>query len=81
MNFMIPLILGIFLGYLLRNKVKVNTEVLMSASVIALVFLMGIKAGEVEVSATKAVLYSFTLMLFAVAGSIGAAKVLWRGIK
>ncbi|MFA4662299.1 hypothetical protein [Pyrococcus kukulkanii] len=81
MNFLIPLILGIFLGYLLRNKVKVNTEVLMSASVIALVFLMGIKAGEVEVSATKAVLYSLTLMLFAVAGSIGAAKVLWRGIK
>ncbi|AMM53878.1 hypothetical protein [Pyrococcus kukulkanii] len=81
MNFLIPLILGIILGYLLRNKVKVNTEVLMSASVIALVFLMGIKAGEVEVSATKAVLYSLTLMLFAVAGSIGAAKVLWRGIK
>ncbi|ASJ16636.1 hypothetical protein A3L04_05915 [Thermococcus chitonophagus] len=81
MNFLIPLILGIILGYLLRNKIKVNTEVLMSASVVALVFLMGIKAGEVEVSATKAVLYSLTLMLFAVVGSIGVAKVLWREIK
>ncbi|AEC52202.1 hypothetical protein PNA2_1287 [Pyrococcus sp. NA2] len=78
MNIIIPLILGILIGYLLRGKVKVNTESLMSASVVLLVLLMGMKAGSVEIRAIEVLKSSLVITIMTIAGSLILAKITWR---
>ncbi|AFK22662.1 hypothetical protein [Pyrococcus sp. ST04] len=78
MNFLVPLIFGILIGYILRDRGRLNTEMLMSIAVIVLVFLMGIKAGNVKINAINALLISMVLAMFTIAGSLSLALVLWR---
>ncbi|CAB50278.1 Hypothetical protein PAB7348 [Pyrococcus abyssi GE5] len=74
----IPLVLGIVVGYAIRGKVKFNFELLMSVTLVTLILLMGMKAGNVKVDALKILSYSITLALTSVVGSVTLAKIMWR---
>ncbi len=69
MNIFIPLLGGLVVGYLLRkraDKIKKYIDALISISVIALIFFMGIKTGELSIAATYLVFVSLILALLAV---------------
>lgn len=71
MNILIPLLLGIIIGYILRERrKKIDTELLMSVSVLVLIFLMGVRTGNVKIDATKVLLYSIAIMISTIAGSL-----------
>ncbi|AAL81100.1 hypothetical protein PFDSM3638_04905 [Pyrococcus furiosus DSM 3638] len=79
MNILIPLLLGIIIGYILRERrKKIDTELLMSVSVLVLIFLMGVRTGNVKIDATKVLLYSIAIMISTIAGSLIFAKIFWR---
>jgi len=78
-NILIPLLLGIIIGYILRERrKKIDTELLMSVSVLVLIFLMGVRTGNVKIDATKVLLYSIAIMISTIAGSLIFAKIFWR---
>lgn len=79
MNIIIPLTFGIVVGYLLRGKIRLNTEILMSASIIILVFLMGMKIGNVKINTGRVAIYSILLATLTIVGSLVFAKITWEG--
>ena len=76
MNIFIPLLLGIAVGYLLGNRIKVSMDKPMSVALLFLIFFMGVKAGRVEIDALKLFVSSFIFALFTILGSLFVA-LLW----
>ncbi|WP_297070364.1 hypothetical protein [Thermococcus sp.] len=79
MNIFIPLILGALAGYLLRRQGKrTNLNTPMNAVLLLLIFLMGINAGRVQISAIWLLLSSVVFAAFTIAGSVGMAILVGR---
>jgi len=76
MNIFIPLVIGAILGYLFKNKIKVDLNRLMSATLLMLVFLMGVEAGKVEINAINLFVASFTFAVLTMLGSLFFAVLL-----
>ncbi|NJE42555.1 hypothetical protein [Thermococcus sp. GR6] len=77
MNIFIPLLFGIFLGYVLRKKSrKVNVDLPMSVALLLLIFFMGVEAGKVEIDAFWLLGSSVAFAALTIAGSVGIALLL-----
>ena len=76
MNIFIPLVIGAILGYLFKNKIKVDLNRLMSATLLMLVFLMGVEAGKVEINAINLFVASLTFAVLTMLGSLFFAVLL-----
>ncbi|HIH73568.1 MAG: Uncharacterized protein XD43_1375 [Thermococcales archaeon 44_46] len=70
MNIFIPLILGIFVGYLLRDRIKFSMDRPMSVALLLLIFFMGVEAGRVEIDAPKLLISSLVFASFTILGSL-----------
>ncbi|AEH23720.1 LysO family transporter [Pyrococcus yayanosii] len=81
MNILAPLAVGILLGYLLRGRISLDTEKLMGISIILLVFLMGVEAGNVEVNALNIAGMAAAFALATTAGSLLMAALLRRAME
>ncbi|WP_297536263.1 hypothetical protein [Thermococcus sp.] len=76
MNIFIPLIAGIVAGYVMRKagrRFKIDLPV--SASLLAMVFFLGVKTGEVHVSGLWLFGSSLLFAIFTIAGSLLLAGV------
>ncbi|NJE75515.1 hypothetical protein [Thermococcus sp. ES12] len=74
MNIFIPLIAGILIGYIIRRKGRrVNVNLPMSASLILLIFFMGVEAGKVEIDALWLLVSSIVFAALTIVGSVGVA--------
>jgi uncharacterized membrane protein YbjE (DUF340 family) len=74
MNIFIPLIAGILIGYIIRRKGhRVNLDLPMSASLLLLIFFMGVEAGKVEIDALWLLVSSIVFAAFTIVGSVGVA--------
>jgi len=84
MNVLIPLIVGLGLGYLLQkarldnNKSRKGLELAISLSVLLLVFLMGTNFAETGIDVGSTTLVSAVLAILTSAGSLILAILLWR---
>jgi hypothetical protein len=84
MNVLIPLIVGLGLGYLLQkahltgNTSRKALEVAISLSVLLLVFLMGVNFAETRIDVGNATLVSVVLAILTSTGSLILAILLWR---
>ncbi|NJD99074.1 hypothetical protein E3E26_04635 [Thermococcus sp. LS1] len=77
MNIFIPLLFGIFLGYVLRKKSrKVNVDLPMSVALLLLIFFMGVEAGKVEIDALWLLGSSVAFAALTIVGSVGIALLL-----
>ncbi|MDK2983255.1 MAG: hypothetical protein PWP49_1256 [Thermococcaceae archaeon] len=70
MNIFIPLILGIFVGYLLRDRIKFSMDRPMSVALLLLIFFMGVEAGRVEIDALQLLISSLVFASFTILGSL-----------
>lgn len=70
MNIFIPLIAGIITGYILRGKLKYNLDKPMSATLLFLIFFMGVEAGRVEIKAISLFVTSIIFAFFTILGSL-----------
>ncbi|USS40614.1 LysO family transporter [Thermococcus aggregans] len=73
MNIFIPLLLGIVVGYLLRNRIRASMDKPMSAALLFLIFFMGVEAGRVEIDALRLFASSIVFALFTILGSLFVA--------
>ena len=73
MNIFIPLLLGIVVGYLLRNRIRASMDKPMSAALLFLIFFMGVEAGRVEIDALKLFVSSLIFASFTILGSLFVA--------
>ncbi|NJF24381.1 hypothetical protein [Thermococcus sp. Bubb.Bath] len=84
MNVLIPLIVGLGLGYLLQkvhltsNIGRKALEVVISLSVLLLIFLMGVNFAETGINVGNATLVSVVLAVLTSLGSLILAIILWR---
>ncbi len=81
MNIFIPLILGLLIGHLGRRhspRVKKALDMLISISLLGLIFLMGVEAGKVEISASWLFGASIIFALATITGSLSLAIMLRR---
>ncbi len=81
MNILIPLLLGLATGRVLRGHRslrEMGLDSLIGATVLLLVFLMGVEAGKVEVNAGWLALSSLLLAVLTSAGSLLFGFLLWR---
>ncbi|MCD6373218.1 MAG: hypothetical protein J7L37_06710 [Thermococcus sp.] len=77
MKIFIPLIAGLLIGYLLRQKGrKVNADLPMSVALLLLIFFMGVEAGKVKIDALWLLGSSIVFAAFTILGSVGAAILL-----
>ena len=77
MKIFIPLIAGLLIGYLLRQKErKVNADLPMSVALLLLIFFMGVEAGKVKIDAPWLLGSSIVFAAFTILGSVGAAILL-----
>ena len=76
MNIFIALIAGLLLGYVLKrlNK-KPNLEVPISVALLAMIFFLGVKTGEVQVNGLWLLGVSVVFAVLTIAGSILLAEV------
>ncbi|WP_175059094.1 LysO family transporter [Thermococcus sp. 2319x1] len=70
MNIFIPLVLGVFVGYLLRDRIKFSMDKPMSIALLFLIFFMGVEAGRVEIDAFKLFISSLVFASFTILGSL-----------
>ncbi|WP_087035661.1 LysO family transporter [Thermococcus litoralis] len=70
MNIFIPLVLGVFVGYLLRSRIKFSMDKPMSIALLFLIFFMGIEAGRVEIDALQLLISSLVFASFTILGSL-----------
>ncbi|MBC7094432.1 LysO family transporter [Thermococcus sp.] len=73
MNIFIPLIVGVLVGYLLRNRLKFNMDRPMSVTLLLLIFFMGVEAGRVEINAFDLLIYSLVFASLTILGSLVVA--------
>jgi len=77
MNVFIPLIIGLFAGYLLQRKGRrISLELPMSIALLLLIFFMGVEAGKVEINAWWLLVSSVVFAALTIAGSLGFAVLL-----
>ena len=70
MNIFIPLVLGVFVGYLLRGRIKFSMDKPMSIALLFLIFFMGVEAGRVEIDALQLLISSLVFASFTILGSL-----------
>lgn len=75
MNIFIPLIVGVLVGYLFKNKLRFGMDKPMSIALLLLIFFMGVEAGRVEIDAFKLLVYSLVFASFTILGSLFVALV------
>ncbi|WP_297064022.1 hypothetical protein [Thermococcus sp.] len=77
MNVFIPLTLGLLLGYLLRliGK-KPSLEAPVSVALLAMIFFLGVKTGEVQVNGLWLLFASMVFAVLTIAGSLFLAEVM-----
>ncbi|NJE30706.1 hypothetical protein E3E38_06550 [Thermococcus sp. 18S1] len=76
MNIFIPLIAGILMGYILRRKGrKVNVDAAVSATLLLLIFFMGVEAGKVKIDALWLLSSSVVFAALTIIGSLGIALI------
>ncbi|AIU70003.1 membrane protein [Thermococcus eurythermalis] len=76
MNIFIPLLAGLLLGYLLKRAgKKPNLEIPTSVALLAMIFFLGVKTGEVHVDGLWLFGVSTIFAVFTVAGSLLLAEV------
>ncbi|NJE25223.1 DUF340 domain-containing protein [Thermococcus sp. MV5] len=75
MNIFIPLVVGVLVGYLFRNKLRFSMDKPMSVALLLLIFFMGVEAGRVEIDAFKLLIYSLVFASFTILGSLFVALV------
>lgn len=76
MNIFIPLAIGVILGYLFKNKIQFNLDKPMSATLLLLIFFMGVEAGKVEINAINLFIASLTFAVLTILGSLFFAVLL-----
>ena len=77
MNVFIPLIIGLFAGYLLQRKGRrISLELPMSIALLLLIFFMGVEAGKVKIDARWLLVSSVVFAALTIAGSLGFAVLL-----
>ncbi|MBO8173718.1 MAG: LysO family transporter [Thermococcus sp.] len=76
MNIFIPLLAGIIFGYLFRRRININLDKPMSATLLLLIFFMGVEAGRVEINAVDIFISSLTFAVLTILGSLFFAVVL-----
>ncbi|MDV3104325.1 MULTISPECIES: hypothetical protein [Thermococcus] len=84
MNILIPLLIGFAVGRALLASESLRgmkLDSLLSATVLLLVFLMGIEAGKVEIAAGWLALSSILLAALTSAGSVLLGFLAWRWLK
>lgn len=84
MNILIPLLLGLAVGRMLRGRRSIKEmrlDSLIGATVLVLVFLMGVEAGKVEVNAGWLAVSSIVLAVLTSAGSLLFGFLLWRWLR
>ena len=71
MNIFIPLLLGVFLGYILRSREKrPELENPISLALLLMIFFLGVKTGEVNVNGIWLLGTSILFALFTAGGSL-----------
>ena len=71
MNVFIPLVTGVLLGYILRRgERKPNLEVPVSVALLAMIFFLGVKTGEVHVNGLWLLGISALFAVATIAGSL-----------
>jgi len=71
MNVFIPLVIGVLLGYILRRgEMKLNVEIPVSVAMLAMIFFLGVKTGEVQVNGLWLLGISTLFAVATIAGSL-----------
>lgn len=81
MNIFIPLVAGIIAGYTLRGKLKYNLDKPMSATLLFLIFFMGVEAGRVEIEVMSLFVTSIIFAFFTILGSLFFSLLLGGKLK
>ncbi|AHF79831.1 LysO family transporter [Thermococcus paralvinellae] len=76
MNIFIPLLAGVVCGYLFRRRININLDKPMSATLLLLIFFMGVEAGKVEINALNLFIASLTFAVLTILGSLFFAVLL-----
>jgi len=76
MNIFIPLFLGVAIGYLFRERLRMNLDKPLSAILLLLIFFMGVEAGRVEIDAASILIISITFAALTITGSLAFSLLL-----
>ncbi|WP_048148679.1 hypothetical protein [Palaeococcus ferrophilus] len=79
MNIFIPLVLGLLIGRLFRDRLKGSVDTPMSVTLLLLIFFMGVEAGKTDINALSVLLLSVLFALLTIAGSLGFAILIGGG--
>lgn len=80
MNIFIPLVFGLVIGRIFRDKLKGSVDTPMNITLLFLIFFMGVEAGRADIDALNIFIISILFALLTIAGSVGVA-VLMGGVK
>jgi len=76
MNIFVPLLLGLLVGYILKRAgKKPSLETPTSAALLAMIFFLGVKTGEVRVNGLWLLGVSVVFAVLTIAGSMLLAEV------
>ncbi|ASJ11130.1 hypothetical protein A3L12_07370 [Thermococcus sp. P6] len=70
MNIFIPLLLGVLIGRIFRQKLRMDLDKPLSATLLLLIFFMGVEAGKVEIDALSLLIVSVTFAALTILGSL-----------
>jgi len=76
MNIFIPLLLGVLIGRILRQKLRMDLDRPLSATLLLLIFFMGVEAGKVEIDALSLLMVSVTFAALTILGSLAFSLLL-----
>ncbi|NJE07437.1 DUF340 domain-containing protein [Thermococcus sp. M39] len=77
MNIFVPLIIGVIVGYFMKDKLKrFDLDKPMSVTLLLLIFFMGVEAGRVEINALNLLIASLTFAVLTIVGSLFFAVLL-----
>lgn len=76
MNIFIPLLLGVLVGYLFKQKLRMDLDKPLSATLLLLIFFMGVEAGRVEIDALRLLIVSITFAALTIMGSLAFSLLL-----
>ena len=78
MNVMVFLIAGVAVGYCLRERRRLSLNGPISLALVLMIFLLGVKTGEVRISGTWLLETSVLFAVITMAGSLLMAAVVRR---
>jgi len=70
MNVFVPLVLGLLVGHLLKGRKKPNLDGPTSVVLLAMIFFLGVKTGEVQVNGLWLLGVSAVFAVLTIAGSL-----------